>query len=243
MPTLISSPHKKIQFLLSIITFYAVFTCIPHYAAAHGVYMYAWPEGGRICTESYYSRADKVQHGEVQMLGPDKTVLASTSTNTEGIACFSLPATATPLSFVVTAGQGHRGTCSISQAQVETAFATAQSALQQEKQNPSANTTQTPTPPTSTQPADSTIAPSAASPAAPTAKLPATTTNLAKLDEETLRKIIREELQNQLGPIHQKFAQVETSSAPGPVEIGGGIGWILGLAAIASLLYAKRRGK
>ena len=37
-------------------------------AHAHSVYIYAWPEHGGICTESYYSTEDKVRAGKVEMM-------------------------------------------------------------------------------------------------------------------------------------------------------------------------------
>ncbi|MDR2124381.1 MAG: hypothetical protein LBP38_05285 [Desulfovibrio sp.] len=77
-------------------------------ASAHAVFIYARPNGERICTESWFSRKNKVKGGEVRMENARGELLASGVTDAAGIACFSAPVGAGDLRFIVLAGQGHR---------------------------------------------------------------------------------------------------------------------------------------
>jgi hypothetical protein len=81
----------------------------PPPAKAHAVYIFAWPEGGKICTESYFSKKSKVRGGEVRMEDATGTLLQSARTDDAGAVCFSAPEKAADLRFVVLAGEGHRG--------------------------------------------------------------------------------------------------------------------------------------
>jgi nickel transport protein len=74
---------------------------------AHGVYIFGWAEGDQICTDSYFTRTDKVQGGVVKILQNDQ-VLAEGQTNDQGEACFPRPKVPGDLVLVVEAGEGHR---------------------------------------------------------------------------------------------------------------------------------------
>lgn len=100
-------------------------------AGAHGVYIFAWAEPGRICTDSYFSAKSKVRGGEVSMRNTMGELLAERHSGTDGIACFAVPehiraggpAAAEDLLFVVMAGQGHRAEFLLPAAHVEQALA------------------------------------------------------------------------------------------------------------------------
>lgn len=100
-------------------------------AGAHGVYIFAWAEPGRICTDSYFSAKSKVRGGEVSMRDTTGELLAEGRSDMDGIACFAVPehirtggpAEAEDLLFVVMAGQGHRAEFLLPAAQVEQALA------------------------------------------------------------------------------------------------------------------------
>jgi nickel transport protein len=77
-------------------------------ASAHAVFIYARPDGGRICTESWFSKKNRVKGGEVRMEDAQGGLLASGTTDGAGIVCFSAPEGAGDLRFIVLAGQGHR---------------------------------------------------------------------------------------------------------------------------------------
>ena len=60
-------------------------------AHAHSVYIYAWPEHGGICTESYYSTEEKVRAGKVEMMTAAGESLQIVQSDQEGRACFRAP--------------------------------------------------------------------------------------------------------------------------------------------------------
>jgi nickel transport protein len=59
-------------------------------------------------------------------------------------------------------------------------------------------------------------------------------------DDVGLREIVRQELQGQLAPIQRNLAELKEDKTPGPREIIGGIGWIMGLSALAQWAAARR---
>ncbi|MDR0828072.1 MAG: hypothetical protein LBN33_09415 [Desulfovibrio sp.] len=78
-------------------------------AAAHSVFIYAWQEeGGRICTNSYFSKKNKVRGAEVRMESPEGQVLDRGVSGPDGLCCFAAQPETGDLRFIVNAGQGHR---------------------------------------------------------------------------------------------------------------------------------------
>ncbi|MDR0882928.1 MAG: hypothetical protein LBP55_10415 [Candidatus Adiutrix sp.] len=77
-------------------------------ALAHGVYIFAWPEGERLCSDSYFSGHSKVRGGRVSLLDAAGQTLESGLTADDGSFCFIRPDRSQDLTFVVEAGQGHR---------------------------------------------------------------------------------------------------------------------------------------
>lgn len=202
-------------------------------ALAHSVYIYAWPEGSRLCTESYYTRDYKVHGGEVSMLAPDNSVLGVSATDEKGIACFTAPEKAVPLKFVLSGGQGHRAEFQLTEDEVREATAS-----RQPDTTPSL-------PGTAPRQPD----------AAPVEERKGYYDQESReknekkkelapgLTETALREIVREELQSQLGPLRQSLAQAAAPQQPGIKEIGGGIGWIMGLASLAYIVTSRYRKK
>lgn len=79
-------------------------------------------------------------------------------------------------------------------------------------------------------------APAASEPAAPEAARPPSSAAgkvNAATTEDSLRQIIREELQSQLSPIRKTLAEGRHQQEPGPREIIGGLGWVAGLFGLA----------
>ena len=86
-------------------------------AYGHGVFIFAWTDGDRICTESYFSGSQKVIGGKVSMLSSNGALLAQGTTDSLGKVCFPVPAESS-LKFAVEAGQGHRAEFLFQQEQV-----------------------------------------------------------------------------------------------------------------------------
>ena len=76
---------------------------------AHGLFTFAWVEGDRICTDSYFSRQSKARGARISMVGPEGRILASGLTDDRGGFCFDRPPAPQNLTFVVEAEGGHRG--------------------------------------------------------------------------------------------------------------------------------------
>jgi nickel transport protein len=90
-----------------------LFLLFAEQALAHSVHIFAWADGERICSESYFSKTSRVRDGEAVMADAAGLVLARTRTDATGLACFPLPEKAQDLTFYVLAGPGHRGEFSL----------------------------------------------------------------------------------------------------------------------------------
>jgi len=77
-------------------------------AEAHSIYIFAFPEGSRVCTSSYFGGKAKVRGGQVSMTTVSGEVLATAQTDDQGEACFDRPEPARDLIFMVEASGGHR---------------------------------------------------------------------------------------------------------------------------------------
>ena len=213
---------------------------LPEQAAAHGVYIFAWADGPRICTSSYFSKSSKVRGGEVIMADSRGAVLDSGRSDDAGAVCFSPPQEAQELVFTVLAGQGHRGDYVLPAADVDLVIAARQReaaegtppAVQPGGQAPEKSTPasggNTP------GPAENVPASAAAAPSAKQALSPA--------ERREVLAMIREELGQELGPVRLALAEQGRDPSPGFRDILGGLGWIFGLAAIGALYYNRKKG-
>ncbi len=101
--------------LKKIIPSFLLAACItlgaPLYADAHAVFIFAWEEGGNICSKSYFSSDNPVRNGEVSVRNGAGQTLAEGSTNAEGRWCAPVSefkGEKGDLVFSVKAGQGHK---------------------------------------------------------------------------------------------------------------------------------------
>lgn len=218
-------------------------------AEAHAVFIFAWPESGRVCTESYYSKSSKVRGGEVLMLDSENAVLATGRTDDAGQICFPAPDIAMDLYFVVRAGQGHRAEYILPAAGVAEARL-GKDASQADHVDPppgSARESGTPEAASSGAVADAEPSrdgasdnlpqvPGGTEPAGPAVSPPADTPEMA-----ALRAMLREELALQLAPLRKAAAGQQAQGDPAFKDIVGGLGWIVGLAALGVLFAGRRR--
>ena len=77
-------------------------------AEAHSIYIFAYQEHSRICTNSYFGGKAKVRGGWVSMITVAGEVLATAQTDEQGNACFERPDSVQDLIFRVEAGGGHQ---------------------------------------------------------------------------------------------------------------------------------------
>ncbi|MGL4667739.1 MAG: hypothetical protein ACRCWR_07400 [Saezia sp.] len=206
--------------------------CLCGTSFAHSVYIFAWADGTQICTESYFTQKSKVRGGEVKMIGVSGETLAQGVTAEDGVVCFPLPAKAQPLEFIVLAGAGHQGRFSLRENEWTVAVNATNEVV------PASGETRQPTPLPFVEPNTT--------PSSSIAEIPQQSVSapllLDSTSEESLRTIVREELQKQLSPMRQYMAEKMEDKTPGIREIVGGIGWLIGLAALASW-WSQRKKK
>ena len=193
-------------------------------AFAHAVYIFAWADNGSICTESYFSKTNKVRGGEVRGLDNEGNLLFSGRTGEDGKICFPMPEKAEDIEFVVLAGEGHRGTFSLGASDIAPFLG---GEKEREAASPSASG------------AEGGANPGPAGDAGANVEL-----RESPALEDMLRRAVREEVQAQLSPLRQQLAEREYDRSPGWKEVFSGLGWILGFAALAyAVLAAKGRNQ
>jgi nickel transport protein len=181
-------------------------------SSAHSVHIFAWADGERICSESYFSKSNRVRDGEALMADAQGRILAQSRTDEQGLACFPLPDKARDLTFTILAGPGHKGEFLLRAADLAASFP------------PSAPSPDSPSPA-----------------AAPETALTRSPSSSREDEEARLRLLVSRELQRQLAPVLQTLAEIKESKDPGLSEILGGIGWILGVAALAQWIALRRK--
>ncbi|MDR2368201.1 MAG: hypothetical protein LBF58_08865 [Deltaproteobacteria bacterium] len=183
-------------------------------AQAHAVFIFAWPQGDGICTQSYFSGKSPVRQGTVSISDASGKVLDSAKTDDKGDVCFNRPRTDSDLTFVVEAGEGHRAEFKLRASDLPPLDPAAQA----NPESPAAASA--PTDPSGT---------------AGIASIPAgSDANL-----EALRSMFRTELGAQLGPITRALTEAD-DKMPTPKDIIGGIGWIVGIFGLAFWSSARK---
>lgn len=225
-------------------------------ASAHAVYIFAWADGSRLCTQSYFTKSSKVIDGEIIMANSQGDVLDKGRSNDVGLLCFAPPREAQDIVFTVKAGQGHRGEFLLPAADVRQAV----EAGGKEGAEAGIARSGAPLAATAAPAADAGTPPARTAPAGPASpgstptaamSLPAGSVvaesgsareqTLLPLSREELRTLIRRELQEQFSPLRQELAAQKNSNEPGLRDILGGLGWIFGLAAAGALYYSRRQ--
>jgi nickel transport protein len=189
----------------------------PTSLSAHAVYIFAYPNGDEVCTESYFSKKDRVRNGTISMYTSDGTLIQSAQTDNDGNYCFPLPKSRSDLQFVIEAGEGHRGQFTL-----------------RAEDLPDLSDNQDTLPDSAQKDPKS---PESEPQSAPSQDANAISTTLSA---QEIRSIIREELKAQLGPIMRNLAEQKDDKTPGLREIVGGLGWIVGLLGIITLARGTR---
>ncbi len=86
--------------------------------SAHKVTIFAYVEGGKVYTESYYVDGTKCQNSEVEVLDSSGKVVLKGKTNKQGEFSF-VPPCKGPLKIVLRAGMGHRAETVLSKADLQ----------------------------------------------------------------------------------------------------------------------------
>jgi nickel transport protein len=212
---------------------------VPAAALAHKVSIFAYVEGKNLVVDAFYSKSNKVNHGQVTVHNAATgEEYARVTTDENGAVTIPIPAKAiaakADLRLRLVAGEGHQDDTTVSASEFAglSAIATAQ------KREPAA---------TAKQPAGkegnkaangADVAKSASVPAASPAAAPA-------LDEAALARIVNQAVEqamdSKLAPVKRLLLQ-SAERGPGPTEIAGGIGYIVGLFGVAAFIASRRKG-
>ena len=87
-------------------------------AAAHKVNLFAYAEGGRVYTESYFPDGRAVEGGKVSVYDSHKRLLIEGTTDKEGLFSFEIPAI-DDLTIVLDATMGHKASFTLKKTEVE----------------------------------------------------------------------------------------------------------------------------
>ena len=181
-------------------------------AWAHKVYVFAWAEGDKVLTDSYFTKSSKVINGKVKVYGPDGALLVEGTTDDQGRYAFVPPAKV-DLRIEIEAGTGHKGEYILTADELPGSAGAAAP---------------------SSAPAESTPSTTAAGSEKPTAESPA----VAAVDPQAIKAAMAEVLDQKIRPLERAIADMRKEQGPGMTEIFGGIGYIFGLMGLA--LYFKR---
>jgi nickel transport protein len=206
----------------------------PRPALAHAVYVFAYADGDEICTESYFTRKNRVQGGRIVMQDASGTEIESAVTGSDGNHCFRAPPGEGDLKFVVLAGEGHRGEFTLPAADRPAAAApVAEGGTGTAPSGSPSGTSGTGPGPSGTVPdADGTAS-------GPSGTVPGPGTHTSGISEEALRSIVREEIRTQISPVVRALAEARRDRTPGLREIVGGLGWVAGIGGL--VMWLKRR--
>ncbi|MDX9787541.1 MAG: carboxypeptidase regulatory-like domain-containing protein [Desulfobacterales bacterium] len=87
-------------------------------ALAHKVNLFAYAEGGKVYTESYFPDGKPVESGKVLVYDSRDNLLLEGATDKEGLFGFAIPKV-DDLNIVIEAGMGHKNSFKLKKAEVE----------------------------------------------------------------------------------------------------------------------------
>jgi nickel transport protein len=183
---------------------------------AHRVNIYAWLEGDSVQARCSFNRGSPVRNGRITVYAAtDGRELLNGLTDDEGNFRFPVPEQAKEngLRIRINAGEGHENEWRM-EAREFSARETAATGAGGAASSP---------------PGDGDLAAETGTPAARETASP-----------QEVRRIVSEVMETSLAPLRRELAAL-VNPEPGPREIVGGLGWLVGLAGIA--LYFRSRRK
>jgi nickel transport protein len=203
-------------------------------ARAHRVNVFAYVEGDTVHVECSYRKSDRVRFGAITVKNPvTGQVYLTGKTDEQGNFAFPVPEAAraakADLQIVLVAGEGHQNDWVVA---AKDYLSAAPAAVP-------APTSQAP----AVAPASLTPAPAAApfNAQASGPAMPAAVTTGPGLTSAQIQAVVEVAVENKIAPIRRMLLD-EKEKGPGLTEIGGGIGYLVGIAGL--LAYARsRRGR
>ncbi len=106
---------KRLAIRSMLLCLLPLLTAVPVWA--HKVTVFAYVEGDKVFTESYFPDGKKIEGGVIQVLNGDGVMLLQGSTDSQGLFAFPLPKK-TDLTIVLDAGMGHKNTYLLRQSEM-----------------------------------------------------------------------------------------------------------------------------
>lgn len=223
--------RSPLPILLPLLLALGLNVCLALPALAHKVTVFAYVEGKDIVVEAFYSKTSKVNQGRitVQNAASHEEYL-SALTDEAGTLRFPVPAkalaAAADLRILLVAGEGHQNETLV--------LAKEFAGLLPPKPVTAAKAA----PVAAECPVLSAVRPQAAGQTAPPAAPPAA----MLLDEAALTRIVEQAVDSRMGPVNRLLAE-SAQKGPGPTEIVGGIGYIVGLFGVAAFVASRRKDR
>ena len=199
----------------------AVFAVSP--AWAHRVNVWAFAQGRKVVCQGYFAGGAKPKNCPIRVLLPDGATLVEGKTDDEGQFTFEATVRA-DLKIILDCGEGHRAE-----------YPLPADRLPEDLPPPGAE-------PARVQPSkgDSAGREVHRGPASAPHATPPVTTLPAAFDEDKLQGLVRGVIQDELLPLRRDLMDLQDrGDRPGPTEIIGGIGYILGLMGVVAYFRSK----
>lgn len=228
---------KMVSFKLRALLVILVLVCIlilPGRAFSHRVNIYAWVEGNRVFTESYSSDGKLLKNAGIKIYTSDKSLLLEGKTNNLGEFSFEVDRPQ-DLLIVLDLGDGHRAEYKIS----KNDFSGFESSLNAVPESTSAGNK------SSGRGMGEKGSISGSSSPEKSQYTEALNQNegllqATSIDEQALRKIVRDEIQKELRGVYQALGRIEQKRTS-VSDVLGGIGYIVGLFGLYMAFKKGRR--
>lgn len=216
---------------------------LPMAALAHKVSVFAYVDGPNIVIDAFYSKSNKVNAGKITVKNATTGEVYQQATTDEiGALILPVPAKAiaakADLLVLLVAGEGHQNDVLVHASEYAGLAAPAAAAA-------ATVPTASPTAPAATMPKPAAKA-AAASPTPAAAPKLANAAPAPQLDEATLTRIVNQAVEqaveSRMAPVKRLLLE-SAQKGPGPTEIIGGIGYIVGLFGLAAFFSARRKNK
>jgi len=184
-------------------------------ASAHRVILFAYVEGHRVFTESYFSDGKRCQASKIEVFDPVGNKLLEGVTNKAGEFSFDIPGK-TDLRLVLTATMGHRAEYTLPAEELPDAF-------EEKFEKPG------PQPVKQGMPLEGIMR-----------DKEITIAEVTQVDLEEIRSVITDALDKKLRPFTKLIAKSQEHRVSA-TEVIGGIGYILGIMGIVMYLRSRKR--
>lgn len=232
---------KTAVFFCSIACYMAVFVLSASAAQAHRLNVFAWLENDQIIVECNFGNNRPAIDAKITVLDKDTNKpLVNGTTDRTGHYSFPVPSVVREghtLAIDVNAGDGHRSEWVMPASEIYAASSLSagfeQENIELKKDN---------------QPTGAPSVPSRTQATSPSFRYPGENVQMPSpraggvIAPESLRLIIRDEMENQLAPMRRELA-ARTAEGPTLTEIIGGLGWIMGFVGIILYFLSRRKNE